>query len=152
MTYATVNQLREYAAARGLTVPEADNDCLVLLTVAQDWLETQDYIGERTGIKQTTAWPRTGVFLYGFRVGSDEIPDEIVKAQCQLAIDSMSVDFMPVSEGREVIKEKIAGAVEVEYAATGGLVMPQPVKAKAMIRLLLKGASSGMGGFTVYRL
>ncbi|WBA79558.1 DnaT-like ssDNA-binding protein [Endozoicomonas sp. GU-1] len=149
MPYATVEQLREYATARGLAVPEPDSECLVLLTVAHDWLEVQQYKGAKTEPEQENQWPRKGATLDGYYLLNDQIPRIIINAECQLAIDSMSVDLMPTGEGRELLSEEVEGAVKVTYAETGsGAVIPQPTKAKAMIRPLLQQST----GFMVSRL
>ncbi len=129
-------------------MPESESDCLELLTVAHDWLEVQQYKGSRADPMQADSWPRSGAVFDGFYLPSDQVPALIINAECQLAIDSQSVDLLPTGEGREVIKEKVEGAIEMEYAETGsGAVIPQPTKAKAMIRPLLLTAS----GFMVSR-
>ncbi|WP_257292210.1 DnaT-like ssDNA-binding protein [Endozoicomonas sp. ONNA1] len=136
--YATVEQMREYAIARGLNVPSDDGLCLQLLTVAHDWIEVQSYVGNRAEPAQVKAWPRRGVFYDGFAIPSDEIPQVVINAEIQIAIDSQTTDFLPVGDGRETLSEEVEGAVSVTYAETGATaIIPDPVKARMMLRPLL---------------
>ncbi|GAA4652078.1 hypothetical protein GCM10023116_43620 [Kistimonas scapharcae] len=143
MTYATVEQLRGYAGARGYALPDADAECARLLTLGHDWLELQEWAGSRTDADQVNEWPRTGAYVDGRYLPSDSVPKRVIDAECQLAVDSMSFDLLPTGEGREVVKERVEGIIDLEYATNGsGAVVPEPTKAKALIRPLL--ASGGM--------
>lgn len=132
--------------ARGLTVPQTPEDCQKLLVLAHDWLEAQRYKGVRTVSSQLDSWPRTGVDVDGHYLNDDEIPARIIAAECQLAIDSQSVDLMPTGNTKDVIKERVEGVVDIEYAE-GGSAAGNPLKALALIRPLLLAAA----GFAVCR-
>lgn len=128
-TYATVEQLTDYAAARGISLPNADK-LPVLLTLAMDYLEQYDYQinvrgktkyqGRKASATQALLWPRTGVVIDEAPFPSTSIPRQLVNAQLQLAIEAIDFDLMPSSEGYSVAKEKV-GPLEVEYAAGGRL-------------------------------
>lgn len=128
-TYATVEQLRAYAAARGVSLPPPERH-EIMLTLAMDYLEQyayqinvkgrSKYKGRKASTTQALLWPRTGVVISGDAFPSNAIPRNLVNAQLQLALESIDFDLMPSSEGYSVAREKV-GPLEVEYAAGGRL-------------------------------
>lgn len=150
-SYISVADARAYAAARGLTLPAADAAVEVLLTDALDYIEAlrMEFQGVKTAKANALQWPRTGVMLDGYALDVDEIPDVIPNAQAQLACDAYgggtALDLMPVGAGREVIRESVEGAVEVEYAPSGTTnPQPQLTRARALLEPLLKGRGGGI--------
>lgn len=143
VAYASVQDVRDYAAARGLTV--SSNDTLVeqLLVKAADFIETYRarFKGTKASAEQALQWPRADVEIDGEDLEDDVIPSELIKAQCQLAIDAATTDLMPNGVGREVIREKV-DALEVEYAQrNSGTVRPEFNKAESLLQPLLKTSS-----------
>jgi hypothetical protein len=75
------------------------------------------------GFAQERAWPRTGACAYCQPIGDGIIPDAVIKAsyaaawQEATAPGSLSVSG---SEASRVKREKVEGAVEVEYQASSG--------------------------------
>ena len=141
-TYVGVEDVRAYADARGLTLPEPDGDVEVLLVKAMDFLEAQEgrMQGARVDKDQELSWPRSGVTVNGFELGEDAIPKQLKNAQCQLACDAASTDLLPNGDGREVIREKV-DVLETEYAKTGSsAAQPQLVKAEALLAPLLSNS------------
>ena len=92
MTYATEQELTEYAAARGVTLQK---DPGVLLTLSQDYLDAQ----------------RLNV--------PDPVPDDLVRANIvgALLIDQGNDLLAPV--GQRVLSESVDGAVSVSYSDKG---------------------------------
>ena len=127
-------------------MPDDEQSCSALLVMAHDWLEVQRYKGVRTVSSQLDSWPRSGVAIDGHYLDKNVVPSQIVAAECQLAIDSLSLDLMPTSTRKEVIKERVEGVVDIEYAK-GGSSVGNPIKALAIIRPLLLTVS----GFMVCR-
>jgi len=74
--------------------------------------------GVKTATDQPLQWPRTYVYIDGTLFASDDIPDELKNAVCQLAVEAVSIDLQPNLGGRTVTKQKV-DVVEVEYAARG---------------------------------
>lgn len=150
-SYISVTDARTYAAARGLTLPATEGAVEVLLTKALDYIEALrgEFQGIKTASTQALQWPREGAYLDGYELDVDEIPDVLPDAQAQLACDAYgagtAVDLMPAGTGREVIMERVEGAVQVQYAPSG-TTAPQPylTKARALLEPLLRG--HGMGG------
>lgn len=115
-TYASVADLRAFAAGRGYTVPADDDECGMLLMQAMDFLEGKAWRGQRFSTSQPLSWPRSGVRFDGVDLPDDAIPQRLIDAQCRLAIESQEIDLTPsVSGGGAVIAESVQGAVSVQY-------------------------------------
>ena len=115
-TYASVADLRAFAAGRGYTVPADDDECGMLLMQAMDFLEGKAWCGQRFSTSQPLSWPRSGVRFDGIDLPDDTIPQRLVDAQCRLAIESQEIDLTPsVAGGGAVIAESVQGAVSVQY-------------------------------------
>ena len=126
--YASVADVRAYATARGVTLSEEDSVVEALLRKACDYLEQNTFKGRKVSRAQALAWPRSDVEdpdYPGELLPTDEIPQRIIKAQCQAAIDAVSVELLPVSDGRLVSSEKV-DVLEVSYEASSG-TQPRPV-------------------------
>ncbi|OED34518.1 hypothetical protein AB832_07415 [Flavobacteriaceae bacterium (ex Bugula neritina AB1)] len=115
MNYASVDDLKSYALARGLTLPD-DKKCDQLLTLAHDFIETLSYQGAPAHHEQSSAWPRRGAFLNGFMLSAFEVPELVIKAECQAAIDYIDNDLMPTITGQRVLEKSINGVVTTKYA------------------------------------
>ena len=148
-SYATVSELRAYAALRGATVPTSDAACEALLIKAMDYLADQRYQGERVTADQPLDWPRTGAWVENWPIASNAIPRQLVQAQCALAIEAQSVDLMPTQDLQQggTITSETVGPVSVTYANTGNVRrVPAIAKADALLRTLLR-----RNGFAVVR-
>lgn len=149
-SYASATDAKAYAQLRNLSLPVADEDIEKKLILAMDYLESlrNEYKGRKTAGTNSLQWPREGVAIDGFDLATDEIPDILLKAQCQLAVDATTFgELEPVGTGREVVSEKVEGAVEVRYAQLG-ITNLQPIYTKArnmLAPLLDSGADSGFG-------
>lgn len=148
-SYATVAELRAYAALRGVTVPSTDAACEVLLIKAMDYLADQVFAGDKVQADQPLDWPRTGAWVENWPIPSNSIPRQLVQAQCALAIEAQTVDLMPTRDlqaGGTVVSESV-GPISVTYANTGNVRrVPAIAKADALLRTLLK-----RNGFQVIR-
>lgn len=136
-TYATVAELEQYAADRLETLPDDNKESLLIRSM--DYLEAiTDWKGVRFSAEQALAWPRTGVYIDGFPLGKNTIPTLLKRAQMQLAIEAMSYDLMPSTDGFAVASEKV-DVIEVEYATGGRLsgstapAVPQFPKVDALL-------------------
>lgn len=156
-SYVTTTAARAYATARAITLPAAGSgtDPLeALLTKALDFIEglRAEFQGVKVDADQALQWPRYGVVVDGYALDSDVIPTVLKSAQCQLACDAYSTTLMPVGGGREVIKERVEGAVEVNYSpGSGSNPQPQFTAAMALLAPLLTTGLSG-GQLTTVRV
>jgi hypothetical protein len=141
-SYATVEQAKAYAAARGLVLPAPDSAIEPLLILAADFLESYEgrYKGKKTAPDNALAWPRSGAVLYD---GTEDFPDDaipnvLIKAQCQLAYDATLTELQATGSGQEVIREKV-DVIETEYAKNGsGTVQAEFNKAESILEPLLE--------------
>lgn len=118
-TYATVAELEQYAADRLETLPDANKESLLIR--AMDYLESiTDWKGVRLTSTQALAWPRSGVYIDGFPASKNIIPSLLKRGQMQLAIEAITYDLLPSTDGFAVASEKV-DVIEVEYATGGRL-------------------------------
>lgn len=148
-SYATVAELRAYAALRGATVPTTDAACEQLLIKAMDYLEDQNFIGDRLTLTQALKWPRSSAQVENWPIPTNTIPRQLVQAQCALAIEAQTVDLLPtkgLTDGGAIASETV-GPISVTYVNAGTVRrVPAIAKADALLRTLLKG-----GGLTLIR-
>jgi hypothetical protein len=142
-SYATVTELRGYATLRGATVPVADADCEALLVKAVDYLQSLDFVGDQFSKEQALKWPRANACVESWPLETDEIPRQLVQAQCALAIEAQTIDLLPTipigGQRGPVIAESVAGAVSRAYANNGTVrETPAIAKARALLTPLLK--------------
>ena len=115
-SYASVSDLRVFAAARGYTIPAEDGECSQMLMQAMDFLEGRTWRGQRSSASQPLSWPRSGVRYDGVDLPDDGIPQRLIDAQCRLAVESQEIDLTPsIAGGGAVIAESVQGAVSVQY-------------------------------------
>lgn len=150
-SYATVAEVRAYAASRGISLPAADGEVEILLRQATDFLDSLEsrYKGDRVASDQALAWPRSDVYLFESETPVDitAIPDQLKRGQMQLACDANTFALQPTGSGREVVRQKV-DVIETEYAKTGqGSVQPVFNKAMAILEPLLTA-----GGMSVQTL
>lgn len=151
-SYATVQEAKDYATARGLSLP-ADAAVEKALVLACDKLESYRFKGDKTDEANPLAWPRKNVYVGAATepLADDSIPDKLKQAQCQLAYESSKgTDLMPTGTGREVVRTKV-DVIETEYATrNSGTITPEFNKAEALLKPLL--ATSGSFGLQTVRV
>lgn len=127
-SYATAAELVSYAAKFGVTIPAEEAAQEALLRRAALAMNGMKWKGRRTHEEQALAWPREGVQVDGAYKRSNYIPREIFYGQLALAAEIHKDDLTP-PETRQgaVIRKRVEGAVEVEYAQinnTSGRLLP----------------------------
>ena len=110
-SYASEAELATYAADRGVTI---SGTAAVLLIQAMDYIEGHDFIGMKYSDSQSLLWPRYGVYLFGYYVSTDSIPELLKEALMEVALGIDAGNNPLSSLDRSVKKEKV-GPVEVEY-------------------------------------
>ena len=124
-SYVTVAELDAFAALRGVTLPTLEADKEVLLISGTDYTETfwDRYQSNTVDQTQVLQFPRLNVWVNGFSVPSNSIPQTLKNAQMQAAIESISGSLTP-NTGKNIKKEKV-DVIEVEYQdGTGSLYAP----------------------------
>ncbi|THD46647.1 hypothetical protein ERD95_15770 [Enterobacteriaceae bacterium ML5] len=123
-SYASVNDLTQFAASRGYDVPADNDECAKLLFQALDYLNGLNWMGARADPNQPLAWPRMGVYIDGERLPHDVIPGQLIQAQCRLAVEAQ--DGLLDGSFTKGITTETAGKVSVQFAddASGELYFP----------------------------
>lgn len=157
-SYAAIETISAYAVARGLTfvITGGTNvaDAEAAARRGTVWLDATfraRFPGRKAnGRQQALEWPRVGACdASGEAIASDEVPVEIINALCEAAIrekaapGSLSPDVTP---GGVAKRERIEGAVEVEYFRAGGVADQRPV-ATVIGDILGSLLTAGGGGY-----
>lgn len=144
-SYVSANDAADYAAARGVTLPTGAAELEAVILKAMDYLESFDgrFKGDRVERDQALAWPRDGVEIEGWEWSSSEIPRQVLNAQLALIVEIQNGEdpFNPSRAALPMIRERIEGAVEVEYANPGqSLKVSKTQASKTIINTLLRNS------------
>ena len=127
-SYATAAELVSYAANYGVTVPATVEAQEALLRRAALQMQVMGWKGRKASAAQALAWPRYGAEVDGEILPSTYIPARIQYGQMALALEIHADDIDPPAlRTGAVIKERVEGAVEVQYAElsnSSGYLMP----------------------------
>ncbi|MBW4192229.1 hypothetical protein JW309_07945 [Enterobacter bugandensis] len=118
-SYASEEDLASFAAIRGIELPD---NLTPLLIKAMDYLEGLDWGGSKTDPRQPLAWPRANVILDGHDFLPDQVPRQVITAQCMLAIEAVDGDLLSSVREAAVKTERVEGAVTMTYAVADGEV------------------------------
>lgn len=113
-SYASDAELTTYATDRGITITGTN---AVLLLQAMDYIEQKNFKGNKGTDAQPLQWPRWGVYVDGYYVSEDTIPDALKEAQMETALGIDAGTNPLASVSRETVREKV-GEIEVEYKST----------------------------------
>ena len=117
-SFATAAELVSYAANYGATIPADEPAQESLLRRAALAMDGYTWKGTRTNGEQALSWPRRDVDIDGEIKPSDFIPVRIKSGQMALAAEIHADDIDPVDKRTgAVTRERVEGAVEVQYAA-----------------------------------
>ncbi len=117
-SFVTAADLVEYATNYGVTIPADEPSQEALLRRAAVAMDDYNWKGERASVDQALSWPRRYVDIDGDVKPSDLIPARIKHGQMALAAEIHADDIDPVEKRQgPVTKERVEGAVEVQYAA-----------------------------------
>lgn len=87
------------------------------LRKATDYIEQvygQSFYGERVTATQALSFPRSGVYVNGYLIANDVIPESLTRACAELALKAISETLSP-DVGQQVKRKKV-DVLEVEYA------------------------------------
>ena len=135
-----------FGSARS-TLPADTAAYEAIIKRAMDYLETLEFKGIKKERDQALQWPRYDVYIDGYYVDSDSIPQELKNAVFELtyAEETNVGEFAQVS--RETKREKV-GPVEVEYSDSAASRTISP-SISATLRKLVAGGSGS--SFSVSR-
>jgi hypothetical protein len=142
-SYVSAATIRTYASYHGVTLPAAGtgvDPVEVLAIKATEYIDARrdEFQGEKISSTQARQFPRSDVWVDGFLVDDDELPQCLLDAECQLACDAYAQSLFVNSTGRTVTSKTI-GPLAWTYAESSGSA-PQPVfpAADALLQPLLK--------------
>jgi len=121
----------------------------VLLTLAHDYIESLDYIGEKTQETQTDQWPRKDAIVDGEEIDKDTVPQDIIDAEFQtaIAIDQGNSPFATITPS---IKSETVDTISVEFQDGAGNRSFDPM-INLKLRKYLRGGTVGSGNIGVSR-
>lgn len=144
--YVGVADAREYAEKRGVTLNADDEEVKKLIIKATDFLETFecDYVGNRTTDTQALSFPRTDAKVNGKDLATDEIPRQMIAAQCQCIIAQHNgFDLQPNYTNSDYVVEEKIGPITTKYANpvnTG--ILPTLTSVESLLKPLFGSCSS----------
>jgi len=146
MAYGTDSGLNNYASARGITLSGTES---VLLTLAHDYIESLDYIGEKTQETQTDQWPRKDAIVDGEEIDKDTVPQDVIDAEFQtaIAIDQGNSPFATITPS---IKSETVDTISIEFQDGAGNRSFDPM-INLKLRKYLRGGTVGSGNIGVSR-
>ncbi|GGF24368.1 hypothetical protein GCM10011321_14690 [Youhaiella tibetensis] len=117
-----------WVSANGYTLPESAPAAAVLRERGSAYIDGaygMRFAGAPTGgFEQERAWPRTGASAYGQAIGDAVVPSLVVAASYVAAWQEASTPGSLSAFGSPataVKREKVEGAVEVEYQGNSGV-------------------------------
>lgn len=154
-SYATRAEYIAHALSLGVTI--ADDDAAdVQLRKAAEFIDSHEanLKGYRVERDQSMAFPRHDVVIDDWYWSSTEIPRQVLLCQMALALDiNAGVDLYnkPVNPNTTVKRERVEGAVEVEYAVgeMTGQKLSRSSRSDALLNSLLN--RSGLVGLRMVR-
>jgi hypothetical protein len=150
-SYVSDADYTAYAAARGKTIGASAAIRDQELILAMDYIESHraQFQGSKVSSAQALQWPRTGAYIDGFAIGSDEIPQELKSAQIEAAILANSTALLPSGNTQNVQSEKL-GELQISYFQNGSWETLRTDSIDVYLDVLLDG-DSGIYTFRVDR-
>ena len=132
-------EYKAYANLRGLTVAATQPDREAHLIAAMDYLKSIEgnVQGRRVSSTQSLMFPRLDVWLYGYTVNSDVIPQEIKNAQMEAAAFSTSNEILTNSTNDNVKSQQL-DVMRVEYFSGGSMNKVNMQRVNAQLSALLQ--------------
>jgi hypothetical protein len=140
-SFVTQAEYAAYAALLGINVDGVENQKYALIKAAAFLGSFEGRLkGSRVSRDQLLCFPRSGVVIDGFEWNDNEIPRNVKLAQMQFALDLQAgIDIYnpPQSDSVAVRREKVEGAVEVEYAVADSMKLSRYSSSRALLNSLL---------------
>tara|TARA_R110000796_G_scaffold148262_3_gene265114 strand:- start:2970 stop:3461 length:492 start_codon:yes stop_codon:yes gene_type:complete len=140
-TYVSDANYQSYATARGYTIGATEQLREIELTKAIDYLESMRdrYKGTKVQRDQPLQFPRVSLFIDGYQTDSNTIPEELKKAQMELAFLSISFNLSPSGTYQNVQSQQL-GTLSVSYFNGGSYNNVQLDSVKQFLKALLKNS------------
>ena len=144
-SYVTDAEYTAYALARGKTIGADATAREIELILSMDYIEgfRNQFKGRKVDFDQSLQWPRNAVYIDGFLVDFDSIPQELKSAQMEAGIVSNESDLLKTGNFQNVSKERL-GEIEVEYFSGGSWENIQTEAIDVKLNELLRNSSFGI--------
>lgn len=150
-SYVTLSNIRNYCDARAISLPPEDQKVEALAILAADYLQLQEFKGDRTYEDQALEFPRQNVYIKGVLQPANIVPTEIKLAQIELVLQQLNgFELFPTRTRDDFLTSKtIEGAISKSWDKNA----PSLVKFSKVEKLLnsFLFSSFNSGSFTVYR-
>lgn len=153
-SYTDLTNARIVASSYGLALPADNTEAETALIIGQKWILQQESSlqGSRLEAIQSISYPRTPVYLYGFLLDKNTIPQQLIDSQVVAGVQQgISGDILASSIGAtasSVKKEQLEGVGSIEYFE-GGSAETTSANIKLALSLLeplTESALSSAGG------
>lgn len=110
-SYISTTDFETYAADRGIDLVGTSAD---LLIKAMDYIESNNFKGDKSSSDQALQWPRINFSLDGYVIASDSIPVLLKDALCETAI-GIDAGNDPLLPEERATKTESVGDISVTY-------------------------------------
>ena len=146
-SYVDADYINNYATERGYTLTSSAD---IVGLKAMDYLNLQNWKGEKTDPEQDLDWPRKNVYVNGKLIDSTVVPNDIKKAQAQLSLEIDQGNDPTAVQSRKVKREKL-DTLEVEYADNSSSTFYSPFTSGLLSKYLQSGSMGRGYSFNVVR-
>ena len=133
-SYVTLAEFKAWADKRGVTYG-TDSAVTQQIYRAMDYIESLNFIGEKSDENQALQWPRDQVVIDGYYIDSDEMPNELKVAVYESIKAEIDGDSRMTASDRRTISEKV-GDLQVTYANNADVKRSIPAVTKALRKLI----------------
>jgi len=133
-SYVTLAEFKAWADKRGVTYG-TDEVVTQQIYRAMDYIESLNFIGEKSDENQALQWPRDQVVIDGYYIDSDEMPNELKVAVYESIKAELDGDSRMTASDRRTISEKV-GELQVTYANNADVKRSIPAVTKALRKLI----------------
>lgn len=145
-TFVSLADCEAYSLARGLDISGDEDATSAMILTAMDYLAPLSWKGEPVEPFQVLPWPRNYVYLGRNNFPNDQVPPDVVAAQCQLVMNQFNgVVLFPATETAMIIQDTV-GPLTTKYSPKYGA--PTTPTLPLVDQLLDKWLTDG-GGLTL---
>ena len=135
-SYITLDEYRTWANARGFTSQDSDTILERYVLRAMDFLERQNFIGNKANENQPLQWPRTEALIDGYYADATEIPPDVKRSLYEATKSEIDGISELANLERRTIREKI-GDIEVQYDSSSESRTISPALSLALSKITL---------------
>lgn len=134
-SYITIAEYKTWADARGFTYGE---DAVVQQNIlrAMDFLERQNFIGNKANENQPLQWPRTEALIDGYYADATEIPPDVKKSLYEATKSEIDGISELANLDRRTSRERV-GDIEVQYDSSSQSRTISPALSLALSKITL---------------